>query len=259
MSKTRILIGGGMAAVLLVIVAAVVVWRLRSDDPDLLTEAPAIPTGTAETAAGVGDYYAEPVATPAAAAAAEPTTVVDLPEGVLHFVVDSSGSSAKYVVEETLAGLPATAVGETSEVSGNLFLTVDGIEPSLPSGFQVDLRTLTSDESRRDNYIRGTTLQTSQYPFATFEITGMTGFPADYVEDTEVELTLTGDLTVKDVTLPITWQVKARKVGDTMTAVADTEFKMSEFGISPPQVAIAQAKDGVQLQVVLVLKQQGQG
>jgi polyisoprenoid-binding protein YceI len=252
MSKTTKIIGGVVAAVVVIIVVAAVVWRLRSDDPNLLTEAPAIPTGTAPTSATAAT---EPTAA-ATTGDAAPTSVPDLPAGVLHFVVDASGSSAKYVVKETLAGLPSTAVGETSDVTGDLYLTETGLEPSLASGFKVDLRTLKSDESRRDNYIRGTSLQTSQFPFAEFTITGLTDFPADYVEDTEIALTLTGDLTVKDVTQSITWQVKARRAGDTMTAVADTEFNMSDFGISPPNVQIAKAEDGVQLQVVLVLRQQ---
>jgi polyisoprenoid-binding protein YceI len=77
----------------------------------------------------------------------------------------------------------------------------------------------------------------------------------DYVEDTEVELTLTGDLTIRGETRPITWAVKARLLDGVMTAVADTSFNMTDFGIDPPRVALAQAEDGVVLQVVLLLRQ----
>ena len=40
--------------------------------------------------------------------------------------------------------------------------------PPIKSRIQVDLSKLTSDESRRDNFIKGDTLQTNRYPNATF-------------------------------------------------------------------------------------------
>jgi polyisoprenoid-binding protein YceI len=245
MRKPIVIVGGALVGVVLVVAVAAVVWTLRDDDPNLLTEAPAIPTGTAAAAT-----------TPSAASTTPDSGAADVPEGVLAFVVDASGSSAKYVVEETLSGLPATAVGETTDVTGTIYLTEEGLAPGLVSSFQVDLRTLQSDEGRRDNFIRGNTLNTDEFPFAEFVITDLTAFPADYVEDSEVELTLTGDLTIRGETRPITWAVKARLLDGVMTAVADTAFNMTDFGIDPPQVALAQAEDGVVLQVVLLLRQQ---
>ena len=59
-------------------------------------------------------------------------------------------------------------------------------------------------------------------------------------------------MTIKDVSLPITFAVLARQADDTLTATADTRFPMSDFGIDPPSVTIAKAKDQVILQVVLI-------
>jgi polyisoprenoid-binding protein YceI len=238
--KRPVLIGATVVALLAIGVAVVAgVWLLRSDDPNLLTEAPAIPT----TAPGGADIAAT---TPPAS---------NLPDGVRRFVVASGESSAKYVVEETLRGLPATAVGTTTDVTGELYLTRDGLYKDQPSKFRVDLRTLKTDESMRDNFVRQNTLRTSQFPFAEFTVESVTGFPASYTEGSEISLTLTGTMTIRGQSKPLTFTVKARQAGNTLTATADTQFNMTEFGIQPPEVVLAKAKDGVVLQVVLIARE----
>jgi polyisoprenoid-binding protein YceI len=224
-----------IASALLVLFVAVAVaglafWLLRSDDPDLATGAPIITSTPSQ-------------ATPPA-------------DGTLHFVVVPEESEATYVVREKLANLPLStnAVGKTQAVSGDLFLASEGLATEQPSGFKVDLRTLESDEGRRDNYIKQNTLQTGTFPFAEFVIDDVQGFPADYNEGEEIALTLTGRMTIRDAERPLTFQVKARQSGDTLTAVADTNFNMTDFGLEPPQLAFVNVEDGVQLQVVLVTR-----
>jgi polyisoprenoid-binding protein YceI len=239
MKRPVIIAGGAVLFVAVAIAAVVIIWTLRSDDPNLLTEAPAIPTATS----GGADVA--------------PTTAAStsLPAGVRRFVVASGESSAKYVVEETLRGLPATAVGTTTDVTGEIYLSKDGLYKDLPSKFKVDLRTLKTDESQRDNYIRQNVLRTGQFPFAEFVVESVSGFPAGYAEGTEISLTLNGTMTVKGQAKPVTFTVKARQAGNTLTATADTQFNMTDFGIEPPEVVLAKAKNGVILQVVLIARE----
>jgi polyisoprenoid-binding protein YceI len=187
---------------------------------------------------------------------------------VLRFVVDPRQSSATYVVREKLARLPveSDASGTTQDtadgdVTGELFLTTQGLAQSNQSTFRVDLNSLRSDESLRDNFLRMATLQTGQgnNRFATFTIDSVSGFPTSYAEGTEVSLRLTGQMTIKGVTKPLTFDVKARRAGEALTATADTTFNMSEFGINPPNVPSARSFDAVRLQVVLVTRQAAPG
>ncbi len=249
MKRPRLLflVGGVLAAVAIVIVGAAVVWTLRSDDPNLLTEAPAIPT--------VGPAAADVSPTEGPTDTAQTVADVDLPEGVRRFVVVSGDSSAKYVVEETLSELPATAVGVSTDVTGEIYLTPEGLFGGLESSFTVDLSTLRTDESRRDNYLRRNVLETNQYQYAEFVIESIDAFPAGYIEGEETSLALSGTMTIKDVSLPITFTVLARQADDILTATADTQFLMSDFGIDPPQVTIAKAKDEVLLQVVIIARE----
>jgi polyisoprenoid-binding protein YceI len=237
--KRPVIIAGGLIVLAAIGVAAVAgIWLLRSDDPNLLTEAPAIPTNA-----------------PGGADVAPTTAASNLPAGVRKFVVASGESSAKYVVEETLRGLPATAVGTTTNVTGELYLTKDGLYRDQPSKFSVDLRTLRTDESMRDNYIRQNVLRTSQFPWAEFVVESVTGFPGSYAEGAEISLTLNGTMTIRGQARPLTFTVKARQAGKTLTATADAAFNMTDFGIEPPSVPLARAKDGVVLQVVLIARE----
>jgi polyisoprenoid-binding protein YceI len=242
---------GAIALVVLAVAAVVVVTKLRSDDPNLATEAPAIPTSGA--AAG-GGAAVSPTTVPATTQSSG--SAAAQPANVQRFVIDPAQSSAKYVVQETLRGLDATAVGTTSGISGEVFLTPQGLSASPKSTFKVDLASLKTDESMRDNFIRQNVLQSNraEFQFAEFTIESITGFPTNYTPGQEVTLTLSGSMKVHGVTKPVTWQVKARQQDDFLTATADTDFKMTDFGITPPDVSIAKARDEVHVQVVFVAK-----
>ncbi len=244
MSQLKKIIAGVLILVVLAIVAIVVIQLLRDDDANLATQAPLIPTATVST-----DSPTTETSRPVTDA-----TTINLPDGVLHFVIDPNLSSAKYVVREKLAVLPVSsdAVGETSDVFGDLFLTADGLFADQESTFQVDLRTLRSDESRRDNFLRNNTFQTSQFPFAEFVIDRVSAFPTDYIEGTEVELTIEGHLTIHGVTNQVVFELKARRQGDVLSAIADTDFNLTDFGMTPPNLRIAVSEDGVHIQIVLV-------
>lgn len=234
--RKLIIFAGAIVVLFIAIVAGgLAFWLFRSDEVNLVTEAPPItpiPGGTAPGEAAL-------------------TT-----DGTLHFVVVPEESEATYVVREKLASLPlsSNAVGKTRAISGDIFLTREGLAADRPSVFEVDLRTLESDEARRDNYIKRNTLQADTFPFAEFVIDEVQGFPTDYTEGEEVELVLKGRMTIRETQLPLTFQVKARQAGDTLTAVADTQFNMTDFGLDPPQLAFVSVEDGVQLQVVITAR-----
>jgi polyisoprenoid-binding protein YceI len=239
--RKLVYLAGGLAALAVIAVAAAVgITYLRSDDPNLATEAPQLPTSTAGAGADV-----PPTGGGSNAAA-----------GTLRFVIDPAQSSAKYVVQETLRGLEATAVGQTNAISGEIYLSRAGLA-ATPSTIRVDLSMLRSDESMRDNFIRTNTLQANQPQnrFAEFTIGSVTGFPPNYVEGQEVTLSLTGTMTIRGIAKPVTWQVKARQAGDLLSATADADFNMTDFGITPPSVPVARARDSVHVQVVFVAKQ----
>lgn len=229
-------------------VAAAAGWYfLVREDAELATEAPDIP----ESVSGVSG-------TPTDGAAASPgPTTDDAATGTLTYRVIPELSEAAYFADEELAnvGLPSTAKGATNDIEGTFYLTADGTALDTTAGdsiFTVDLRSLTSDESRRDNRVQEA-LETDRYPTATFVITGVSGYDPAVPEGSEQDLTMTGLLTLHGVTKEVTWDVQARREGNGISALATVNFLYSDFGITPPNIAgFVSVEDDVTLQVQIV-------
>jgi polyisoprenoid-binding protein YceI len=169
------------------------------------------------------------------------------------YALDSTQSAARYIAQEELANQgAATAIGETNSIVGNIYFDADG-NPLACSRWDVDMRTLVSDESRRDNYLRGDTLETDTYPVATFVLTSVEGLDGALVDGEETTFYLVGNLTFHGVTNQVRWEVTATLSGDQLTGSANTQFDMAQYNIEPPTVGpVLSIDETVELEVDLV-------
>ncbi len=193
-------------------------------------------------------------------AAADTTTCGTDPQtpktnGGTAYKIDSSASTASYKAKEELQGKGFNeAVGTTNAFIGTIVLDKSGA-PVACSRFDVDLRTLKSDNSRRDNYLYGNTLQTEQYPLATFILTKVEGLKGAVPQGKETEITLVGNLSIHGVTKQVAWAGKVKLDGGAMTGSATTTFKMEQFNITPPKAGpVISINDTLTLQVDLTAK-----
>lgn len=150
------------------------------------------------------------------------------------------GSEAGYRVREKLASLPAQsdAVGRTSAVNGTFRLERQGSGfTASDARFEVDLTTLQSDETRRDNRIRTQGLESNRFPTATFVSTSPIAVPADAVDGRAVRLSAEGDLTLHGVTKRVTIPIEGRLSNGRIELAGSHRFPMSDFAIQPPNVA----------------------
>ena len=158
----------------------------------------------------------------------------------IRFVVAPEGNEVRYRVREQLAGVdfPNDAVGKTSRIEGAIVIGDDGRFVRDESRFVVDLVSLESDQSRRDNYLRRNTLKTDSFPSVTFVPTSARGLPAMLPATGDLTFELVGDLTVRNVTKSVTWQVKGtRGSSGAVTGTATTSFNFAEFSLPVPKVA----------------------
>jgi len=224
--------------------------------------------------AGCGGRDAAPPAsatqTPPAEAGRSGAAATDV-AGVRSFVIAPAESKASYHASEeffpaALAKLGidagrAEAVGTTQAITGRFEL--DPERPTAPPGentFTVRVNTLTSNQQKRDDYlrqIRDDGPSFDKYPLATFKATGIDGSSVASATGRELNLKLTGDLTVREITKREVFDVKARLTGDTLAGVATTRFLLSDFGIGPidfpPLLAVA---DPVALEVQFIARAQ---
>ena len=170
------------------------------------------------------------------------------PAETRRFVVVSEQSTASYVVnEEFFSGAlakygieagNAEVIGSTNAVQGELRLNLADPANALVAGrFAVNLPSLTTTRSQRDDWIRNNALESNKYPTAEFVATAIENAPASYTEGAEITFQLLGDLKVSDITLPVTFDVTATFSGDTITGVATAPMQLTDFGFDPPNFA----------------------
>ena len=98
------------------------------------------------------------------------------------------------------------------------------------------MTTVVSDENRRDNQFNGNLLETATYPTATFTLTAPIDLGGPPADATPVSATATGDLTLKDTTKSVTFDVQAQKDGDSIQVVGSTDILFADYGIPRPDV-----------------------
>lgn len=143
-----------------------------------------------------------------------------------------------------LNGSPKHVIGATDQVAGQ-FEVDDGDLSSIEfSEIIVNARTLTTDSARRDRAMRGPVILDSgsdEHELITYMVTSVDGLTGEATNGSRVEFTITGDLTIKGITQPVTFDVSVGKVDDDTiegSAVANITRDMFEIGIpSVPSVA----------------------
>ena len=182
--------------------------------------------------------------------------VLPVVAGAATLEVVPSASEARYRVREQLAGVPFPndAVGTTQSVNGTIALDGEG-RPVPGSKFTVDLRSLRSDEERRDNYLRERTLTTARFPYAEFVPREIRGLPFPLPGAGHATVQLLGDLTIRGVTRPTTWEGTVEFRGSTIRLQARTAFTFADFELTQPRVmSVLSIEDRIRLEVDLTLR-----
>ena len=160
---------------------------------------------------------------------------------MLDFGNNSDNSiRANYRVTEQLARLsyPIDAVGYTEDVFGSIYIDATG-QPTPESLLTIDLSNLKSDESRRDNYLRGNALETDKFPQAFFlvnELKNLDMSDLTNLNSNDIEFQMAGDLTIHGVTKSKTWNVVAKSELGSIKGNASISFPFSDFDIDIPKL-----------------------
>lgn len=153
------------------------------------------------------------------------------------FVIVGEESEARFIIDELLFGAPKTVIGTTSELSGEL--TVNAANPSASEigPIQVDANTFITDNDRRNGAIRRFILQTSRYKFITFTPTAISGMPDAVSISDEVSFDVSGDLTIRDITNPVSFTVTLQIVSESeLQGIATTVIAREAYALTIPQV-----------------------
>jgi polyisoprenoid-binding protein YceI len=221
-----------LAAVLAVVVAGGAVWYFVFRD-----DAPA-EVSLDRAARSLDDQQSGTTATSGGTASSSPgsgldgTWTVDQSIGSFN---DFSSSYAGFRVQEQLVGIGAkTAVGRTPKVTGSM--TLEGTTVPKAS-FDVDMTSLTTDDSRRDGAIRTQAIETARFPKATFVLTQPIQLGSIPADGEKIEIYATGDLTLHGVTKSVTIPLEAQRKGNVIVVIGSLEIPFADYSISQPRAA----------------------
>ena len=200
----------------------------------------ALPLATASFLIAACGGAAAPSATiaPTATAAAATVTPAVSSAAAGSWTVSNTSKATVRVREQLVSvNLPSDAVLVATGATGTFALRDDGTF-SPDSKISFDLTTLASDNRNRDDFIKGDTLQTRQFPKAELVPTRTTGLTLPLPSSGEFAFKLTGQMTIRGKTKEVTFDVQAKRAGNelTATATAAPSWKFADFGMTAPSV-----------------------
>ena len=147
------------------------------------------------------------------------------------------------------------AQGITPQVDGEIIVDFANPAASSIGPIEVDISQFTSDSSRRDNAIRERFLESARYPIARFVPKDTVGLPDSYTEGESVSFQANGDLTIREVTRPATFDVTVVAGQDALQGEASTTILMSDFGFGPISIGgILNTEDEVKVNIQFVAR-----
>jgi polyisoprenoid-binding protein YceI len=149
------------------------------------------------------------------------------------------GSLAGYRVREKLAFLPAIsdAVGRTSAITGGATLARSGSSLAVTAAaFVIDVSTLKSDESLRDQHIRTIGLQSATYPKASFVLSSPLALPAGALSGRAFSARVSGTITIHGTSRRLEIPLQMRLSPASIQAVGSLTFPWGEFDMTAPSV-----------------------
>jgi polyisoprenoid-binding protein YceI len=208
------------------VVVYFVLFPTSSPKPFSLTSSTAVPSSTAVTSSTAST----PTTSTASSAASSQITG--------HWKV-ASGSEAGYRVREKLGFLPAQsdAVGRTSAITGDAtFTESSGVVSVTAASFTVDVNTLNSDRSQRDEKIHAIGLESDRYSTATFVLSAPLKLPASASTGHVVHVAVTGVFNIHGTSKSETLPLEMRVSSSAIEAVGSLTFPWSEFNMTAPSI-----------------------
>jgi len=113
---------------------------------------------------------------------------------------------------------------------------------------------LATDNDCRNRAIKNRILLTDNHEFVTFTPTDVVGLPATGAQGETYSFQIVGDLTVTDITRPVTFDVVVTATSETrIEGTASTAFLYTDFGLFIPDApAVDTVDDEVRLELEFV-------
>jgi polyisoprenoid-binding protein YceI len=138
--------------------------------------------------------------------------------------------------------------GTTSKISGTI--VADPATPSTASvSLTIDLNSLDTGVSLRNKEMREKYLETAKWPLGKFKSVSVSG-PASIAANAPAEVSVTGDLTIHNITKRVTIPVRVVVIPDgRIHATTNFNVHMPDFGIRVPHNILVTVNDDVPVRI----------
>lgn len=172
------------------------------------------------------------------------------------YAITPGESSVRFELDEDLRGSRITVVGETDQVAGEMALDIANLADTQIGTIQINARTLLTDNNFRNRAIQNDILRTGAFEFITFTPTAVNELPESAAIGATVTFSIDGDLTIRDTTLPATFDITATVVSaDQIDGSASTIINREAFDLSIPSVPnVANVEEEVELYIDFVAR-----
>ncbi len=199
--------------------------------------------------------FLQPAQTPSAVLTTVPITLPDNSQFTILEIVPEE-SLVTFTLDETLRGLPTTVVGQSRAVAGQI--AIDFADPTTAQigPILINARTLLTENEFRNNAIQNFILQTEAYELITFTPQQISGLPAQFTANEPVTLTIQGNLTIRDVTQPVTFAATVTADGRTeLTGSAAAQISLADFALTIPDApGVANVSEDVSLRIDFIAR-----
>ena len=172
----------------------------------------------------------------------------------LVFEIAQAESEVRFRIDEVLRGAPKTVIGQTDQVAGFIAVDPDDFDNTEVGTIRINARTFVTDDSRRNRTLNNRILHTDQFEFIEFTPTSFEGLPNEVTIGEPFTFNSTGDLTIRDVTRPVTFEVMVTPVSETrLEATAAATVQYADYNVVIPSVPfVADVSDEVLLEIDFV-------
>ncbi|UCG23225.1 MAG: YceI family protein [Chloroflexota bacterium] len=184
-----------------------------------------------------------------------PEAEAEAPASVLRiYEISQEDSQVRFELNEELRGQPKTVVGVTDQVAGEMAVNLSDLASTQVGVIRINARTLATDNNFRNRAIQNEILDTGAHEFITFTPTSVDGLPASAAVGEEVAFTISGDLTIRDITQPVIFNVTATAVSEgELAGTASAVVLRADFGLEIPSVPnVANVEEEVELYIDFV-------
>lgn len=170
------------------------------------------------------------------------------------YEISAADSTVRFELDEDLRGQRQTVVGSGNGVAGQIAADFSDLSSAEIGVIQIDATSLRTDNNMRNNAIGRWILETGRHQFITFTPTAIEGLPDSAAVGEAVTFTVTGDLTIRDITRSVTFNVTATAVSETqLSGTASATIQRADFNLTIPNVpSVANVEEEVELYIDFV-------